>query len=154
LEKNVISPSLDSLLKLSEKLNAQPIYFLMDRESGPMQKMVINPTERQEVHPPNIKNSEVKLELLVSDTLNRRMEPYLLTFRKGKSVEGHFYPHKGDEFAYVIEGEMEFEIQEEKHLLKKGDSLYLGSTFPSKWANIGMGDATLLWIVSPPRGAW
>ncbi len=154
LEKNVISPSLDSLLKLSEKLNTQPIYFLMDGESGPMQKMVIKPTERQEIHLQNVKNSEVRLELLVSDTLNRRMEPYLLTFRKGKSVEGHFYQHKGDEFAYVIEGELEFEIQDEKQLLRKGDSLYLGSTFPSKWANVGIGDAMLLWVISPPRGAW
>ena len=154
LEKNLISPSLDSLLKLSEKLNTQPIYFLMNGESGPLQKMVIKPGERSEIHLPGLKSNGLKLQLLVSDVLNRRMEPYLLTLKEGAIIEGHFYTHKGDEFAYVMEGELEVEIQDEKHLLRKGDSLYIGATFPSKWANVGKGEAVLLWILSPPRGIW
>jgi transcriptional regulator with XRE-family HTH domain len=151
LEKNLISPSLDSLLKLSEKLNTQPIYFLTDGESGPLQKMVIKPGERQDIQLPTLKGSDIKLELLVSDVLNRRMEPYLLTMKKGAAIDGHFYGHEGDEFAYVMEGELEVEIQDEKQLLRQGDSLYIESTFPSKWANTGKGDAVILWVLSPPR---
>ena len=154
LEKNLISPSLDSLLKLSEKLNTQPIYFLTDGESGPLQKMVIKPTERQDIHLQEMKGTDVKLQLLVSDVINRRMEPYLLIMKEGTVVDGHFYNHKGDEFAYVMEGELEVEIQDDKQLLKQGDSLYIGSIFPSKWVNIGRGDAILLWVLSPPRGGW
>jgi len=154
LEKNVISPSLDSLLKLSEKLNAQPIYFLMDAESGPLQKMVIKPGERQDIHLQDMKVTDVKAQLLVSDVLNRRMEPYILTLKEGAAVTGHFYSHKGDEFAYVMEGELEVEIQDEKQMLRKGDSLYIESIVPSRWVNIGKGDAVLLWVLSPPRGNW
>ena len=154
LEKNLISPSLDSLLRLSEKLSTQPIYFLTNGESGPLQKVVIKPSERQDVHLQELKGSDLKLQLLVSDVINRRMEPYLLVMKKGAIINGHFYNHKGDEFAYVIEGELEVEIQEEKQLLTPGDSFYIGSTFPSKWANIGKGDAVLLWVLSPPRGGW
>ncbi|MEW6376309.1 MAG: helix-turn-helix domain-containing protein [Thermodesulfobacteriota bacterium] len=154
LEKNVISPSLDSLLKLSEKLNTQPIYFLMDLEGRPLQKMVIKPNERQEIHLQEMKASDVKLHLLVSDLLNRRMEPCLLTLKEGASVNGHFYTHKGDEFAYVMEGELEVEIEGEKQMLRQGDSLYIESTVPSKWVNMGKGDAVLLWVLSPPRGGW
>jgi transcriptional regulator with XRE-family HTH domain/KaiC/GvpD/RAD55 family RecA-like ATPase len=154
LEKNLISPSLDSLLKLSEKLNAQPIYFLTDGENGPLQKMVIKPNERQDVRFQEMKNTDVKIQLLVSDALNRRMEPYLLTMKEGAVVDGHFYSHKGDEFSYVMEGELEVEIQDEKQLLSPGDSFYIGSTVPSRWANIGKGDAVLLWVLSPPRGGW
>jgi len=151
LEKNLISPSLDSLLKLSEKLNTQPVYFLTEGESGPLQKMVITPAERQDVRLPALKGLDIKLQLLVSDVLNRRMEPYLLTIKGGAAIDGHFYGHKGDEFAYVIEGELEVEIQDEKQILRQGDSLYIGSTFPSKWSNIGKGEAILLWVLSPPR---
>jgi transcriptional regulator with XRE-family HTH domain/KaiC/GvpD/RAD55 family RecA-like ATPase len=154
LEKNVISPSLDSLFKLSEKLNAQPIYFLADGESGPMQKMVIKPAERQEIHLHEIKNHGMKLELLVSDVMNRRMEPYFLTLKEGAVIDGHFYNHKGDEFAYVIEGDLEVELQGEKQFLSQGDSLYIGSTIPSRWMNLTKGDAVLLWILSPPREGW
>jgi transcriptional regulator with XRE-family HTH domain/KaiC/GvpD/RAD55 family RecA-like ATPase len=151
VEKSLISPSLDSLLKLSEKLNTQPVYFLTEGESGPLQKMVIKPAERQDVRLPALKGLDIKLQLLVSDVLNRRMEPYLLTMKEGAAIDGHFYGHKGDEFAYVIEGELEVEIQDEKQILRQGDSLYIGSTFPSKWSNIGKGEAILLWVLSPPR---
>ena len=154
LEKNLISPSLDSLLKLSEKLNTQPIYFLMDGESGPLQKMVIKPSERHDIHLQDLKTNDVKLQLLVSDVLNRRMEPYLLIMKEGAVINGHFYSHKGDEFAYVMEGELEVEIEGEKQMLRQGDSLYIGSIFPSKWVNVGKGDAVLLWVLSPPRGGW
>ncbi len=151
LEKNLISPSLDSLLKLSEKLNTQPIYFLTDGMSGPLQKMVIKAGKRQDIQLPTMKGSQMKLQLLVSDVLNRRMEPHLLTMKEGARMDRHFYGHKGDEFAYVIAGELEVEIQDEKQLIRQGDSLYVESTFPSKWANTGKGDAVMLWVLSPPR---
>ncbi len=151
LEKNLISPSLDSLLKLSEKLNTQPIYFLTDAESGPLQKMVIKPGERLDIQLPALKGKDISLQLLVSDVLNRRMEPHLLIMKEGAEIGRHFYSHKGDEFAYVIEGELEVEIQDEKHMVRRGDSLYIESTFPSKWANTGKGDAVILWVLSPPR---
>jgi len=154
LEKNLISPSLDSLLKLSAKLHTQPIHFLVNGEDAPWTKMVITPGERQEIQLKEIKTGDVQLQLLVSDALNRRMEPYLLTVKKGAIINGHFYNHKGDEFAYVMEGELEIELHGEKHMLKPGDSLYLETTIPTKWINPGKRDAVLLWILSPPRGIW
>jgi transcriptional regulator with XRE-family HTH domain len=151
LEKNLISPSLDSLLKLSEKLNTQPIYFLTDEETGPLQKMVIKPDERQDIQFPGLRTKDIKLQLLVSDVLNRRMEPYLLIIKEGTTIGRHFYNHKGDEFAYVIQGELEVEIQNQKQVLREGDSLYIESALPSKWVNAGKKDALMLWILSPPR---
>jgi transcriptional regulator with XRE-family HTH domain len=152
LEKNLISPSLDSLLKLSEKLNTQPIHLLMDREEEVQTKAILTPGERQEIHLRGMKTGVMKLQLLVSDTLNRRMEPYLLTLKKGAAIQGHFHHYKGDEFAYVMEGELEITLQGQKHRLRRGDSIYLESTVPTHWANTGKGEAVLLWALSPPRG--
>jgi transcriptional regulator with XRE-family HTH domain/KaiC/GvpD/RAD55 family RecA-like ATPase len=151
LEKNLISPSLDSLLRLSEKLDTQPIYFLTDDQSGPWQKMIIKPRERQEIHLKGAKVTDVKLQLLVSDVLNRRMEPYLVSLKKGGKISGDFFNHRGDEFAYVMEGDVEVEIQGEKQILRQGDSIYIGSTAPLKWVNLGKGETVLLWVLSPPR---
>jgi transcriptional regulator with XRE-family HTH domain/KaiC/GvpD/RAD55 family RecA-like ATPase len=154
LEKNLISPSLDSLLKLSDKLNTQPIYFLMDSEDGSWQKMIIRSGERQYIHLQDVKTTDVNLQLLVSDVINRRMEPYLLTMRERATIDGHFFTHKGDEFAYIMDGELEVEIQGHKHMLRHGDSLYIESTVPSRWINMGKGEAVILWILSPPKGGW
>ena len=154
LEKSLISPSLDSLFKLSDKLNTQPIYFLMDGEDGPGQKMIIRPGERQYIHLQDVKTKEVNLQRLVSDVINRRMEPHILTMREGATVDGHFFSHKGDEFAYIMAGELEVEIEEKKHMLRQGDSFYIESIVPSHWANIGKGEAVILWVLSPPKGRW
>lgn len=151
LEKNLISPSLDSLFKLSERLNTQPIYFLSDGEDGPIQKIVVKPNERQNIYLPELKGHDLKLQLLVSDVHNRRMEPYILIMKEGTLINGHFFNHKGDEFAYIIKGEIEIEIQNEKKILREGDSLYLGTIFPTKWINTKKEEAVLLWVISPPR---
>ncbi|MCX8116840.1 MAG: helix-turn-helix domain-containing protein [Desulfobacterota bacterium] len=151
LEKNLISPSLDSLFKLSEKLNVQPIYFLTDGEGDFIQKKLIKPEERLEVRFPGLKGRDIQFHLLVSDTLNRRMEPYLITLAEGAEVKDHFLNHKGDEFVFVIRGEMEVAFNGEKYILKQGDSLYIGSISPTRWENVGKGDAAFLWVISPPR---
>jgi quercetin dioxygenase-like cupin family protein len=126
----------------------------MEKQDGPLQKMVIKPGERQDVQLQGVKAGDIKLQLLVSDTLNRRMEPYLLTLRKGGKVEGHFFDHRGDEFAYVMEGELEAEIQGEKKIIRQGDGIYIGPTAPTKWANVGKGEVILLLVLSPPREGW
>ena len=154
LEKNLISPSLDSLLKLSEKLHASPVHFLLDSGEGPLRRMVVKPGERRSVSPGEGKAGGAGLQLLVSDVTNRRMEPYLLTLPGGGRINGHFFNHKGDEFAYLLEGEAEVEVRGETHLLKPGDSLYLETAVPSRWVNPGRRDAVLLWVLSPPREGW
>ena len=124
----------------------------MDGGEGLWSKMVIKPLDRREIHLKETKTSGLKLQLLVSDAVNRRMEPYLLTLKKGAIVQGHFSTYKGDEVAFVMEGELEVEIQGERHPLRPGDSLYIESTVPSRWVNVGKGEAVLLWVLSPPRG--
>jgi len=116
--------------------------------------MIIKPKERQEIHLKETKVTDVRLQLLVSDVLNRRMEPYLLILKKGGKIGGNLFNHRGDEFAYVIEGEMEVEVQGERQILRQGDSIYIGSTTPSKWVNVSKGETVLLWILSPPREGW
>ncbi len=151
LEKNLISPSLDSLLKLSESLNTPPVHFLMEGEEKTLSRMVLKPGERKEVYLKKLKKEGARIQLLVGDTTNRRMEAFLITLPKGTDVRGHFFQHKGDEFAFLWEGEMEVELGPEKHLLKAGDTLYLESEVPSRWVNPGKGNAVILWLLSPPR---
>ncbi len=154
MEKNLISPSLDSLVKLSEKLHISPVHFLAEGEEGPLSRILVKPGERQEVRLKEVKGDKVKADLLVSDVQNRRMEAYLLTLKKGSAVPGHFFAHKGDEFAYVLEGELEVNLRGEVYRLRPGDTFYLESAVPSGWTNAGKGDALLLWVLSPPRGPW
>jgi DNA-binding transcriptional MerR regulator/quercetin dioxygenase-like cupin family protein len=60
------------------------------------------------------------------------------------------YSHPGEEFVYVLEGELTFWLDErEKDVLHTGDSLYLPSTRPHSWRNEGGRRTLVLWMNVP-----
>lgn len=58
----------------------------------------------------------------------REMQPMIVTIKRGKIPEP--ITHKGQEFNYVLEGEMNVHIDGQAHLLKAGDSIYFNSMIP------------------------
>ena len=66
----------------------------------------------------------------------------------GGSEEG--YAHPGEEFIYILVGELAFWIDEREHYeLQAGDSLYFRSTRRHRWRNDGNMPTTVLWINVP-----
>lgn len=60
------------------------------------------------------------------------------------------YAHPGEEFIYILTGELEFWIDENaQYHLQAGDSLYLLSTQFHRWRNESSTVATVLWINVP-----
>jgi quercetin dioxygenase-like cupin family protein len=51
------------------------------------------------------------------------MQPMLFVARKGE-VKPHLLQHEGEEFIYIISGEMKMTVGEIDYHLKTGDSLY------------------------------
>jgi uncharacterized cupin superfamily protein len=68
----------------------------------------------------------------------------------GATSEGA-YDHAGEEFVYVLEGDVTFWIGEREHYrLHPGDALTFPSTLPHRWRNRARGETRLLWINTPP----
>ncbi len=66
----------------------------------------------------------------------------------GGSEEG--YAHPGEEFIYILSGQMTFWIEEsEVYGLQAGDSLHFRSTRLHRWRNDGETPTTVLWINVP-----
>ncbi len=66
----------------------------------------------------------------------------------GGSEEG--YAHPGEEFIYVLSGQLTFWIEEsELYGLQAGDSLHFRSTRVHRWRNDGETATTVLWINVP-----
>ncbi|MFS0644439.1 cupin domain-containing protein [Siminovitchia sp. 179-K 8D1 HS] len=57
--------------------------------------------------------------------------------------------HPGEEFYYVLEGEVLIYINEKKYLLKKGDAIHFPSTIPHKWENSLDRETRLISSVNP-----
>jgi transcriptional regulator with XRE-family HTH domain len=57
----------------------------------------------------------------------KRMQPFLFEVRKGK-VRKHAVSHAGEEFLFVIEGEILFRVGYVEYRMRAGDSLYFDAT--------------------------
>jgi len=57
----------------------------------------------------------------------KRMQPYLFEARRGR-VKRHAVSHAGEEFLYVVEGEILFQVGSAEYHLREGDSLFFDAT--------------------------
>ena len=60
------------------------------------------------------------------------------------------YRHEGEEFLYVIKGNVEVRVGEDQNLLKKGETLHFNSGTTHKLLNLGDQEAKLLVVIYTP----
>jgi len=65
-------------------------------------------------------------ESLAPDKKDRQMEPFVVTLHPAASDEPS--AHDGQEFIYVLEGQMEVVVEDYRDVLKPGDAVYYDST--------------------------
>jgi transcriptional regulator with XRE-family HTH domain len=77
------------------------------------------------------------------------LEPLLVTIQPtDNDVEP--YGHEGEEFCYVLKGELVYAIEGREHRLGPGDSIHVKSSVPHAIRN-DSGDAVeALWVLTPP----
>ena len=76
------------------------------------------------------------------------LEPLLVTVRPNSDLEEP-YRHEGEEFAYVIEGELLFDVGGKEYRLGSGDSIHLLPTVPHAIRNGTDEPAKVLWVLTP-----
>lgn len=76
----------------------------------------------------------------------KQMETYLLVFAPGSGSEEFFTEHPGQEFCYLLKGELTVTIDNDAFRLLRGDSFYYNSARFHKAENHGQETAELLWL--------
>lgn len=126
-ERNI--PSLAPLIKIARALGVRLGTFLDDSDSyGPV---VIRSGEYQKGARFTSQASESREHLnffsLAYDKAGRNMEPFIVDIEPGLQSDYMLSSHEGEEFIYVLEGEIEINYGKEVYKLAKGDSIYLDS---------------------------
>jgi len=126
-EKNI--PSLAPLVKIARALGVRLGTFLDDSDSyGPV---VVRSGEYQKGARFTSQSSEAREHLnffsLAFDKAGRNMEPFIVEIEPGQQSDYMLSSHEGEEFIYVLEGEIEINYGKEVYRLAKGDSIYLDS---------------------------
>jgi DNA-binding transcriptional MerR regulator/quercetin dioxygenase-like cupin family protein len=77
------------------------------------------------------------------------LEPHLYLAEPGGGSQGSYH-HDGEETVYVLEGEVEFWLNEvERHTVAAGDCLTFPSSLAHRWQNCGTGRLAMLWVNTP-----
>ncbi len=149
-EKNV--PSLAPLIKIARALGVRLGTFLDDSDSyGPV---VVRSGEYHKGARFTSQASEAREHLnffsLAYDKAGRNMEPFIVDIEPGLQSDYMLSTHEGEEFIYVLEGEIEINYGKEIYKLAKGDSIYLDSIVMHNVHSADKNPARILAVVYAP----
>ncbi|MDR2966434.1 MAG: XRE family transcriptional regulator [Methanobacteriaceae archaeon] len=132
IEKGEVVPSLTPLTKIARSLGVRLGTFLDDApQTGPVivkkgksdQVMYFSGEENQ------TDVSALEFYSLGAGKNDRNMEPFKIDVHTNKG-EFNLSSHEGEEFVYVLEGEIEVKYGKDSYILSKGDSIYYDSIVP------------------------
>ena len=87
---------------------------------------------------------------LVTNSQKNHMEPIMVTIQP-KCQTDIDYPHEGQEFGFVLEGEVLLCIDKKTYRLKKGETFYFDSTKNHYLKNVKDKICRVIWVSSPPN---
>lgn len=129
IEKGQVSPPISTLLKVSNSLNTD-ISLLFQEEAKDTKTTVVRSTERL-VSPRRQVKGKAHLgynyEALAYTKTSKHMEPFLVTFDPKDAEDVIQFTHEGEEYAFVLEGRLEFSSPDETLVLEPGDCIYFES---------------------------
>jgi transcriptional regulator with XRE-family HTH domain len=87
---------------------------------------------------------------LTSPEADKHLMAFSITIPPRTAHEGVGYQHEGEEFVYVVAGQVELTVDKEKRVLAERESFRFNSNFDHHLANPGDTDAELLVILYTP----
>ncbi len=119
VENGAVVPAVATLQRIARVLGVK-VGELLEAESFENAKLTLNPFSNPEGFIRTAKGYQL---FTGSNGPGQKMQPILIYAKKGE-LKPHQVVHQGEEYIYVVEGEMVFAVGETQYLLRKGDSLY------------------------------
>ncbi|ASZ10705.1 XRE family transcriptional regulator [Chitinophaga pendula] len=144
IENNRTVPSLLVLINIIRSLNLDMNEFFneIDQQQQSGKVIIRQQADYQEFEKENAKGFLYK-RILTKNVKNYPVDIVMLELKKGakraQTVKTDAY-----EYKYIVKSMVEYQVDNEKYLLKEGDSLFFDGRLGHKPANIGEEDALIL----------
>ncbi len=137
VENDDVTPPVAFLLRLSRALGVEPGAFLDDREKRTIRD------RRAEAFVKRTEN--YSYETLTPEAESEHLRAFMITIESKQVHKPVAYKHEGEEFVFVMAGELELTLGGKAHCLKPGESLRFNSDTPHKLKSLS--DATTRCLV-------
>ncbi len=141
IEANHTSPSISTLEDILQCLGVTVSEFFRDTVD---EQIVFGDEDYFEKVDVELNN---RIEWIIPNAQKNEMEPILMTLAPGGSSYPD-NPHEGEEFGYVIKGEITLYIGPKQYSIKKGESFYFTADRPHFISS--KKGAQLIWVSTPP----
>lgn len=141
LERDLTSPSIATLADILQCLGVSVADFFAGDNDDQVVFRIEDYFEKEDAELAN------KIEWIIPNAQKNMMEPIRVTLQAG----GETYPdnpHEGEEFGYVLDGDITIHLGKQTHTAKAGESFYYR---PEKKHYISSKrGAQLIWVSTPP----
>ena len=142
LENDLTSPSIATLADILQNLGSNLSEFFAENET---EQIVFTTDDMFEKE-----NGNQKVRWLVPTSQKNAMEPILTVLDPSAKTEKDL-PHEGEEFGYVLEGNISVNIGKQIYKAAKGDAFYYRADKTHFVENTGKSVAKILWVSCPPN---
>lgn len=153
----------ESMLSKVERAQASPSFSVLHRLAQALQTNISELTATEDIEPSPVlkaaerpvvnlgggrKKSTIHLERLIVPRRGQLLQGDIHVIEPGAHSEEPI-SHVGEEFGFVLEGQLELVLHDTPHLLEAGDSFYFASDTPHSYRNPGKTAARVLWVNTP-----
>ncbi len=145
IEKNETQPQLGTVIKLSKALDSAFSRLISD--AGDKLYSVTRKDDRKPVQRSTSQKGKKELYIyksLAPEVKGRHMEALIVQLTENLDEEASV--HAGEEFIFVLDGDVSMKIGEDRFDLEPGDSIYYLSTTPH-WITAKKDKATILAVL-------
>ncbi len=155
IEEGALVPGLTPLIKIARVLGVRLGTFMDDQQDlGPV--LVRSKENKDENHITrfsernNAKASDLDFYTLAQNKADRHMDPFLIDVFPPSGEDVKLSTHEGEEFIYVLNGEIEVIYGKDRYELGAGDSIYYDSIVAHHLLSLGDTPATMLAVIYTP----
>jgi quercetin dioxygenase-like cupin family protein len=127
VEADQVIPPVAVLLTLGRALEIDSGELLKDEDEAGQRRV-------EEVRK---RTDHYSYQVLTPDSRHKHLKGFLVTIDAGSDLKGASYRHEGEEFHYVLKGQVQVTVGENVNLLKAGDSLHFNSGIEHRLRNTG-----------------
>lgn len=131
IERNKVSPAVNTLKAILSVLGSDLTTFFSDEWKEPKARVVVTPKDLLEL---SEANSRVSLKQVYNCSTTKNLGFLIETYQPNSSTEEKI-AHEGEEIGTVIEGKILIRIEETTYLLNQGDSYVIDTMKPHTFIN-------------------
>lgn len=143
VERELTSPSIATLVDILESLGTNLSDFFNDKLP---EKIVFTKNDIAVKAYPELKS---EICWIVPNAQKNAMEPILVHLEPGGRTAAD-HPHDGEEFGYVLKGQIELHLGPKKTKVRAGDAFYFEAKAGHFISNTARRSASVLWVSAPP----